>query len=148
MLVAACAVGLRWWSFGFEKEKHFVVNGPYRYVRNPVELSALFAYTSAGVFLGIPTVYLLSVIVGVVIYLSFVSIHYENELIKNFGWKYIRYKERVRRWIPSSLPSTNPERQDFSIGRAFVYDKKGFLWFFLLLIVAGLRSKISIPLWN
>ena len=146
--VGLSAAALRWWSFGYVREKHFVVNGPYRYVRNPVELSCLLGYVAGGVFLALPGWYVFSLVALMALYMSFVSISYEKMLLRRHASKYVRYMNRVRRWFPLSLPATNSEKQDFSIGRGFSMDKPGWTWAFLYLVVFSLRSRWSFDLWQ
>lgn len=148
MPIALSAIALRFWTFGYVREKHFVVNGPYRYVRNPIELSALFAYVAGAVFLGLPVWYTLSVLFVCIVYMSFVAIHYEDVLKTVHGWRYLKYKERVRRWLPSSLPSTNAEKQEFSLAKALVHDRRGLIWIVLFLLVASIRSQWIAPFWG
>ncbi len=139
--IALCSVALRWWSFGFVREKHFVVNGPFRYVRNPVELSCLLAYVAGGVLLALPGWYVLLLVIMAAVYMSFIAIGYESLLLQRHASKYKKYMQRVRRWIPLSLPATNSENQDFSIGRAFFYDKQGWLWFIAYIAVYSIRRR-------
>ncbi len=146
--VALSAVVLRWWSFGFVREKHFVVNGPFRYVRNPVELSCLLGYVAGGILLALPGWYIGGLVLMSAFYMSFASIAYEETLLQRYASKYERYRQRVRRWIPLSLPATNAEKQDFSIGRAFFFDRWGWIWFLSYCAVYAIRSRWTAPFWG
>ncbi|MEO5666593.1 MAG: hypothetical protein ABIR96_00900, partial [Bdellovibrionota bacterium] len=52
--LAVGAVMIRWWCLGYTRGQGFIVNGPYRYVRNPVELSCVLAYIAAAILLRFP----------------------------------------------------------------------------------------------
>lgn len=78
------------------------LEGPYRYVRNPLYLS-LFADTF-GLFLifdspGVAVALVLQLI-GVH---SIIVLREENRLTKRFGDSYLQYKRVVPRWIPKRL---------------------------------------------
>lgn len=141
LLVGLSAAALRAWSLGYIRKNVFVVSGPYRYVRNPVELSCLIGYSAGAIFLALPYWYTLSVLAGAWLYMSLLAFHYESGNLQRHGWNYLRYKQRVSRWIPSSLPAANPGAGDFSIARAMFSDGKGWTWFVLLLVVAALRTQ-------
>ena len=80
-----------------------VVQGPYRYVRNPmisgvllVLLGEVFLLQSFGVFIE-------AVIFFTINYLYFIFKE-EPDLEKRFGADYINYKNNVPRWIPRLMP--------------------------------------------
>jgi len=139
--VGISALGLRWWCFGFVRGKDFVVNGPYRYVRNPAELACVMAYTSGAVLLRLPFWYIITIVVFSIFYMSFVSISYEHNLTKLYGSQYLRYAQRVRRWIPASLPAANPLKQDYQLSRAVLFDMRWWLWLLGYLVVFGIRYR-------
>ena len=148
MPIAICALVLRWWCLGYVREKEFIVNGPYRYVRNPVELSCVLAYTAAAILLRFPWWYTLSVAALCVLHLSFVSIAYERDLLQRHGSQYARYAQRVRRWIPSSLPATNSQRPDYYVTRAIFSDLRIWLWLAAYLGVFAIRTHFgSVSRW-
>ncbi len=83
--------------------KHFVVRGPYAFVRNPMILSVIFILLGEAFFLGsIPIVIwcLLFWILNTVYFIYFE----EPGLLKRFGGEYEEYKKHVRRWIPRLTP--------------------------------------------
>lgn len=142
LLVGLSAAALRAWTLGYSRKQTFVISGPYRYVRNPVELSCLLGYSAGAIFLALPYWYTLLVLAGAWVYMSLLSFHYESSNLQKHGWDYLRYKKRVARWLPSSLPAANPGRGDFSIARAMFSDAKGWIWFVLLFVVATLRAQV------
>jgi len=83
--------------------KRFVVEGPYRYVRNPMILSVLsLLLAEACVFGSLP-------VLGWAILFWLINTVYfawfeEPGLAKRFGQDYADYKKNVRRWIPRATP--------------------------------------------
>jgi protein-S-isoprenylcysteine O-methyltransferase Ste14 len=77
---------------------HLVVAGPYKYSRNPMYLSGLFAWLGWTVFYGSP-----AVLAGLVLLWSAFTFrvipHEERQLEALFGDEYLGYKSAVRRWI-------------------------------------------------
>jgi protein-S-isoprenylcysteine O-methyltransferase Ste14 len=83
----------------FHAPEKFIVEGPYKFVRNPMYLGDFIIILSEFLILG----YLL-ILVYLLIVIFFVEIMVfkeEKDLEKKFGTEYIRYKERVPRWVPS-----------------------------------------------
>ena len=83
--------------------KHFVVRGPYAFVRNPMILSVIFVLLGEACFFGsIPTAIwcLLFWVINTVYFIYFE----EPGLAKRFGGEYEEYKKHVRRWIPRLTP--------------------------------------------
>lgn len=76
-----------------------VTAGPYRFVRNPMYVSLAFLYAGLAfwyeVFWALP---LLPIVFVLVRYLVLAG--EERYLERKFGDAYLRYKERVPRWIP------------------------------------------------
>lgn len=131
---------LRVWARGYLREDGFVVDGPYRYVRNPVELGAISIYTGAGIVLGLAMWYLISVIFVAFTFLSITASVYEGELQVKYGGPYLRYCRRVRRWIPSRLPGTNRSARTFSVLHALKQERESLLWLTLYLIAFAARQ--------
>lgn len=116
--VALIAVGLYWCVHAFARfamargtpapiapTEHLVVQGPNRYVRNPMYVSLL------AVILGQA---LLFASLGLVLYAAvawavtatFVRIYEEPTLARQFGDEYATYRRNVRGWLPSLRPWT------------------------------------------
>ncbi|MBN1579873.1 MAG: isoprenylcysteine carboxylmethyltransferase family protein [Anaerolineae bacterium] len=108
----AVAIGLAWYVwclvFHFKSYRasvrigftppHLVVAGPYKYSRNPMYVSGLFAWLGWTVFYGSP-----AVLVGLVFLWSMFTVrvipYEERQLEALFGDEYLEYKSSVRRWI-------------------------------------------------
>jgi protein-S-isoprenylcysteine O-methyltransferase Ste14 len=77
---------------------HLVVNGPYRYSRNPMYVAGLFAWIGWTIFYGSPAVF-----IGLALLWSLFTFrvipYEERQLEALFGDEYLKYKKSVRRWI-------------------------------------------------
>lgn len=84
----------------FDPPRNLVVVGPYRWVRNPMYIGAALALSGAALFyeswalIGYCAAFLF------VTYL-FVVLYEEPALRATFGDSYVRYCDRVGRWLPS-----------------------------------------------
>jgi len=139
--VAFCAVLLRLMSQGYDRNQYFVVTGPYRYVRNPVELSAVLGYGAAGISLAIQPWITLCVMASAALFMSFVSIAYERDLLQRYGTQFVKYKSRVRRWLPLGLPAMNPAVQDYSLSLAVAKERGTWIWLVGYLLVYAVRQR-------
>jgi protein-S-isoprenylcysteine O-methyltransferase Ste14 len=90
----------------WDPPRRFVAVGPYRFVRNPMYISAAMVIGGeALLFVSVPlAVYLVVVFVAVHV---FVIAYEEPTLRGQFGADYESYRRTVRRWIPS-----RPERAE------------------------------------
>jgi protein-S-isoprenylcysteine O-methyltransferase Ste14 len=85
----------------FDPPRRLVIQGPYRFVRNPMYIGAGFALAGAALFyeslplLGYTGVFLLTTHLFVVSY-------EEPTLRRTFGKDYIAYCRKIRRWWPSA----------------------------------------------
>lgn len=131
---------LRLRSRGYFKENVFVLDGPYRYVRNPMELGIVSIYISAALLFRTEWQFFLLIIFSSIIYLQYVSIAYDRHLFHTMGSYYLRYKKRVRRWWPSRLPGINRSLAKFSLKRALHEERASFLWIASLLVVFALKK--------
>lgn len=97
-LFSAIGRGTAW---PFDPPKRLVVSGPYRVVRNPMEVSYLLAllgemllFESSGI--------------GLYLIFNFLFLHFrgifieEPQLRERFGQQYEAYSRAVPRWIPGS----------------------------------------------
>jgi protein-S-isoprenylcysteine O-methyltransferase Ste14 len=78
----------------------FVAMGPYRYVRNPMYVGAILALLGGGLIVRSVSVLLLAVVFWTLAHLL-VLLNEEPSLERRFGESYLRYKQRVHRWLPS-----------------------------------------------
>ena len=81
-----------------QESNKLVINGVYKYTRNPMYLAFLLWILSVGVFVG--NFLSFPLIVGFIVYMNkFQIIPEEAILDEKFGEEYIEYKKKVRRWI-------------------------------------------------
>ena len=80
-----------------------VVQGPYRYVRNPMAIGGISQGIAVGIILGsgLVVIYALS---GAFIWHIFVRPHEELDLLDRFGNEYKVYRQTVRNWLPHLKP--------------------------------------------
>ena len=92
----------------FDPPRRLVVQGPYRYVRNPMYVGALLALCGGALFyrsiplVGYAALFLLATHVFVVGY-------EEPTLGRLFGAEYDEYRERVGRWLPRRTTAPSPD---------------------------------------
>ena len=102
---------LCFWNFIFQArgspfpgdQKHLIVKGPYRYVRNPMYISwHLIIFGEALFFQSLDLLFYFSFwLVWFGIKVIFIE---ERTLKKRFGETYEQYRKSVRRWIPRLTP--------------------------------------------
>lgn len=137
--VFTSGVFLRLWARGFSRDEGFVMDGPYRYVRNPVELGALICFAGGAILMGHPTWYCILVLVIAMIFLSFVGTVKDRALAAKLGPVYLRYARRVGRWIPSHLPGSNRSNRSFSLMDGLKWERESLLWALGFILVYALR---------
>ena len=76
-----------------------VVNGPYRYLRNPMAVAGLTQGFAVGLILGSPVVVAYA-LAGGPIWHVFVRPWEESDMEERFGDTYRRYRANVRCWLP------------------------------------------------
>lgn len=83
--------------------RRLVTTGPYAYVRNPMQISGIML--AALLVLYYPTVYVLVYVIDMLL-VSAVLFHlFEGgQLEATFGDEYVRYRQRVRNWLPRLRP--------------------------------------------
>jgi len=82
----------------FQKSTTLVVQGLFRYSRNPMYLGLLLILLGTAVVLGSLSPFLVIPVFFVIIQEGYVK-HEERFLEELFGEAYRRYKQRVRRWL-------------------------------------------------
>jgi protein-S-isoprenylcysteine O-methyltransferase Ste14 len=83
----------------FDPPRRLVIQGPYRFVRNPMYLGAALALAGAACFYKSVTLLIYGCIFLLVTHF-FVIGYEEPTLRRTFGPDYERYCHRVRRWLP------------------------------------------------
>jgi protein-S-isoprenylcysteine O-methyltransferase Ste14 len=83
--------------------EHLVVNGLYRFVRNPMYVGVLTVIAGETLLFRSfdLAVYVVAVWAG---FSLFVIFYEEPRLTRTFGVEYMRYKKHVPRWLPRIVP--------------------------------------------
>lgn len=136
-------LGLRLWSRGYDRDSGLVLDGAYRYVRNPVELGAILVFAGAAVVLGVKWWFNAVSLVLAIAYMSLISVSYERVLYLKMGGIYLRYAQRVRRWLPSRFPATNRSNLAYSLGRAIREERDGLVWLVGYAVVYAFRRRVG-----
>jgi protein-S-isoprenylcysteine O-methyltransferase Ste14 len=98
----------------FDAPRRFVAVGPYRYVRNPMYLSAIATFVGFGLYARSLAVLAFAAAWFLMIHI-FVVVVEEPGLRRRFGGTYDAYLQRVSRWMPALRPA--PERRtDVGLG--------------------------------
>lgn len=82
----------------FDPSKKLVTSGPYQYSRNPMYVAILFTLFGEALLFSSCYLFLYSLIICLLFYL-FIVLHEEPRQSKLFGEDYVRYTQRVNRWI-------------------------------------------------
>jgi len=135
---------IRLWARGYQHSEAFELDGPYRYVRNPVELGALMTYAGMGGLLGLHSLYLLISILLAAVYLSTMGLVHDRKLFAERGGSFLRYCQRISRWYPSRVPGINRSDRNFSLPTALYNESESLLWLFGYFVVVGLRNHFKI----
>ncbi len=87
--------------------EQLVINGPYRFMRNPMYVSVLMIIAGWGLAVGSPllAIYLLGL--GIAFHLR-VVLYEEPRLARQFGSEWVAYAAHVPRWIPRWKPWVKP----------------------------------------
>lgn len=83
----------------FDPPQRLVVNGPYRYVRNPMYLGAAFALGGAALVYRSVGLLIYAAVFHLAMHL-FVLGYEEPALTRLFGTEYQTYRTKVHRWLP------------------------------------------------
>ena len=82
----------------FQTPSTLVVDGPYRFSRNPIYLSLIIISIGLAILLSSLTFSIMAIVVFFIFRTWFI-IWEEKKLEETFGEEYLEYKNRVRRWI-------------------------------------------------
>ncbi len=111
VLLAAGAAGYFWclWLFALtgrgtpapiDPPRHLVVRGPYRFVRNPIYVSAVAVVLGWAAYFHSTEVFLYAIVLAGAFHLFVVTVE-EPTLHRKFGESYTHYRHTVRRWLPT-----------------------------------------------
>ncbi len=76
-----------------------VIEGPYKFVRNPMAIAGIGQGVSVGIILGSYLVVLYS-LTGAILWHWMVRPVEEQDLEMRFGKSYLQYKSKIRCWLP------------------------------------------------
>ena len=85
----------------FDPPKKLVVKGPYQYVRNPMYVFVALTLIGEGIYFETMILVLYAALAVILAHIWVVS-YEEPTLRRKFGESYIRYCERVSRWLPKT----------------------------------------------
>jgi protein-S-isoprenylcysteine O-methyltransferase Ste14 len=88
-------------------KQNLVVQGPYRFCRNPMITGVLFILLSEALYLHSTNILLFAIFFFLMNTFYFIKVE-EPHLLKNFGEQYKAYKASVPRWIPKLKPYQQP----------------------------------------
>ena len=105
----AAGLLILFWSFGLfkkndtpillgQKPTALVLEGPYKFTRNPMYLGVTTALSGVAIYLGDALAFLAPIVFSVFVSIRFIP-REEKLMEKLFGKKYLEYKKRVRRWV-------------------------------------------------
>ena len=80
-----------------------VIEGPYRYVRNPMISGVLCILIAESLLINSVYIFYWALFFFTINYIYFI-VKEEPDLVKRFGNEYENYKKNVPRWIPLSTP--------------------------------------------
>jgi protein-S-isoprenylcysteine O-methyltransferase Ste14 len=87
----------------FDPPRKLVIQGPYRFVRNPMYIGAGLALAGAALFYESLSLLSYTGLFSLICHL-FVVLYEEPRLQRTFGQEYEAYSRQVRRWWPGPLP--------------------------------------------
>jgi protein-S-isoprenylcysteine O-methyltransferase Ste14 len=90
----------------WDPPKHLVVEGPYRYVRNPMHSGVFISLYGEGLLFGSVPI-LIFVTAVFVFHWFYIPLVEERWLKEKFGEEYLVYKRNVPTWIPRLTPWEN-----------------------------------------
>ena len=82
----------------FHTPSTLVVEGPYKFTRNPIYLSVVIIFFGLAILLGSLTLFIIAIALFIIFWTWFISWE-EKRLEEEFGEEYLEYKGRVRRWL-------------------------------------------------
>lgn len=83
----------------YASPKRLVISGPYKYVRNPMQIGVLLMLYSESIFFESPALLLYALIISFGFHLL-VVLYEEKKLEQSFGESYESYRKYTNRWLP------------------------------------------------
>lgn len=87
----------------WEPTKKLIVEGPYRYCRNPMITGVFFMIIGEGLMLFSTNIIAWAVAFFIINTLYFIFVE-ERSMMQRFGSDYLKYKKHVPRWLPRITP--------------------------------------------
>ena len=84
-----------------------IVEGPYRYVRNPMLIGVIVFLFAEALFFGSWAIAAWALVFTAINAVYF-PLHEEPELLKRYGAAYAEYRRNVPRWLPRPTPWSPP----------------------------------------
>jgi protein-S-isoprenylcysteine O-methyltransferase Ste14 len=82
----------------FQTPSTLVIEGPYKFSRNPIYLSVIIILIGLAILVGSLSIFIIAIVLFIIFWKWFVSWE-EKKLEEVFGEEYLEYKKRVRRWF-------------------------------------------------
>jgi protein-S-isoprenylcysteine O-methyltransferase Ste14 len=82
----------------FQTPSTLVIEGPYKFSRNPIYLSVIIMLIGLAILAGSLSILIIAIVFFIIFWKLFVSWE-EKKLEEVFGEEYLEYKKRVRRWL-------------------------------------------------
>ena len=79
--------------------KHLVIEGPYKFVRNPMIISVLLILIAESLILNTQYIFYWTLLFFIINSVYF-KLFEEKQLEKTFGLSYVKYKKQVPMWLP------------------------------------------------
>jgi protein-S-isoprenylcysteine O-methyltransferase Ste14 len=87
----------------WEPTKKLIVEGPYRYCRNPMISGVFFMILGEGLMLFSTNILAWAVAFFIINTVYFIFVE-ERSMMQRFGGDYLKYKKHVPRWLPRLRP--------------------------------------------
>lgn len=84
--------------------RHFVVGGPYRWLRNPMALAGIVQGVAVGVWRDRASIVVYA-LAGAVVWHAFARPAEERDLTARFGAAFTRYRQEIPLWLPWRAPA-------------------------------------------
>lgn len=89
--------------------KKLVTKGPYKWVRNPMNIGELMVFLALSGWFGSPLLFGYCVVAALAFH-GFILVWEEPQHAIRFGEEYIRYRTSVNRWLPTPVSRDDSSR--------------------------------------